>query len=363
MARNLKIFLTIMTFCIVKLCIYGSENVYILNRLSTDSLVRKGQSEVERSNNDEALVCFTIAAKRYSPDIDDDEKFQTMIANVGKWYVYFFEYYDHVNAFKALSTAHQISREIGRSDSRIMLDYGCMYQTLAEQSEDPRLLEQALDYYAKAFKIGLEKDSDLTTANMAFSNIVQINAVLDRTEELAPLWESFIRANMKMKTVSPSFSFDSIFYGVIMKMHHNDFSGAISELDGLQMNSIVSRPGMGRYDIVRRINLAKSYIGLTGGFSQAIKCMQRAEEIADSVGMKDARLEVYKYLRDIYAGSGQKKKSLEYQHKYLSLKDSILNYRSGAAISELTYLQKVADVEKDLDKIEKKENCRLMYCG
>lgn len=354
MAINLKIFLTIMTLCIGSFCIYGSENVYILNRLSTDSLVRKGQSEVERSNNDEALVCFTIAAKRYSPDMDDDEKFQAMIANVGKWYVYFFEYYDHVNAFKALSTAHEISREIGRSDSRIMLDYGCMYQTLAEQSEDPKLLEQALDYYAKAFKIGLEKDSDLATANMAFTNIVQVNAVLDRTEELAPLWESFIRANMKMKTVSPSFSFDSIFYGVIVKMHYNDFSGAISELDGLQMNSIVSRPGMGRYDIVRRINLAKSYIGLTGGFSQAIKCMQRAEEIADSVGMKDARLEVYKYLRDIYARSGQKEKSLEYQHKYLSLKDTVLNYRSGAAISELTYLQKVADVEKDLDQIEKK---------
>lgn len=332
----------------------GTDNVYSLNKLSTDSLVRKGQTEVDRNNPDEALVCFTIASKRYSPEINNDEKLQTMIANVGKWYIYFFEYYDHVNAFKALTTAHDISKEIGHSHSRIMLDYGCMYQTLAEQSEDPKLLEQALEYYIKAFKIGLERDDDLAAANMAFSNLVQVNAVLDRTEELSPLWEAFIINNRKKKTISPSFSFDSIFYGVIMKMHRKDFSGAITELDSKQMNEIVSQQGMGRYNIVRLINLAKSYIGLTGSYTKAIDCMRKAETIADSVGMKDARLEVYKYLRDIYSQAGQKEKYLDYQHKYLSLKDSVLNYRSGAAISELTYLRKVADVEKDLEKIEKK---------
>lgn len=347
-------FFSVFALTIGCLQMHAADTIEALNKLPTDSLIRKGQAEVSNSNYDEALVCFTIAAKRYSPEIDNDEKFQTMVANVGKWYIYFFEYYDYVNAFKSISTAHEISKEIGRSDSRIMLNYGCMYQTLAEQSEDPKLMEQALDYYAKAFKTGLEKDSDLSTVNMAFSNLVQVSAILDRTDRLAPLWKSFTSRNKEMKTASPSFSFDSIFYGIIIKMHQKDFTGAIAELDGRQMNSIVSQKGMGRYDIVRRINLAKSYIGLTGGYSKAIDCMLKAESIADSVGMKDARLEVYKYLRDIYSQAGQKDKSLDYQHKYLSLKDSVLNYRSGAAISELTYLKKVEDVEKNLDSIEKK---------
>lgn len=354
MLKNLNILFVFLSFCMVSLLADGAENVYALSGLSTDSLVRKGQIEVERLNHDRALVCFTIAAKRYSEGLDDEEKYQTMIANIGKWYIYFFEYYDHVNAFKSLSAAHEISKELGRSDSRIMLDYGCMYQTLSEQSGDPRLLEQALEYYTKAFKIGLDKDSSLATVNMAFTNLVQINASLDRVEPLAPLYESFIRANRKKRTVSPSYSFDSIFYGAILKMHRKDFNGAIAELDGRQMNSVISSPGMGRYDIVRLINLAKSYIGRGDGFAKAIECMLKAEAIADSVGMKDARLEVYKYIRDVYAQYGEKEKSLEYQYKYLSLKDSVLNYRSGAAISELTYLKKVAAVEKDLDKIENK---------
>lgn len=347
-----NVLLQLSIIAVTCLRVHGADNVDSLNKLSTEALVRKGQLAVDKYDNEEALVCFTIAAKRYSPDIEDNEKLQTMIANVGKWYIFFFEYYDHVNAFKAISTAHEISKEIGRSDSRIMLNYGCMYQTLAEQSEDTELMKKALDYYVKAFKTGLVKDSDMSAVNMAFSNLVQVCSILDRTDQLPSLWSSFMKRNQEMKTVSPAFSFDSLFYGVIMKMHRKDFAGAITELDGPQMNAIVTQEGMGRYDIVRRINLAKSYIGLTGTFTKAIECMVQAEAIADSVGMKDARLEVYKYLRDIYEESGQKDKSLEYQHKYLSLKDSVLNYRSGAAISELTYLKKVEDVEKNLDSIE-----------
>lgn len=347
-------FVVAILMTVVSLTAVGTDNLYTLNKLSTDSLIKRGQEEVDRGDFEEALVCFTVAAKRYSHDLDKEEKYYVMAANIGKWYVYFFEYYDHVNAFKALSDAQEISREIGHSDSRIMLNYGCMYQTLSEQSDDPKLLEKALACYAESIRIGLERDKDLSWVNMAFSNLVQVSSTLDKTTTLGPYWENFIKRNAELKTISPSFSFDSIFYGVVLKMHDGDFTGAIADLNGARMKGIASQEGMGRYDIVRLINLAKAYIGLSEGYSQAIECLRKAEITADSVGMKDARLEVYRYMRDVYTDAGQKGKALEYQHKYLALKDSILNYRSGAAISELTYLKKIENVEKDLDSIEKK---------
>lgn len=359
MYRSIVILILVPIFC--NLSVWGIDNAYELANLSTDSLVGKGQKEVENSNFEEALVCFAIAAKRYGANAGEDEKFQTMLANIGQWYIYFFAYYDHVNAFKALSAALEISKEIGHSYSRIMLNYGCMYQTLAEQSEDDALLIKAWDYYMQSFKIGLEKDKDLSTLNMAFSNLVQVSVILNRTDELVPLWKDFLDRNAKFKTDSPSFSFDSIFYGAMLKMQHRDFVGAIAELDGEEIRSIVSQNGMGRYDIVRRMNLAKAYIELTGKYSQGIACMLETELVADSIGMKDANLEVYKYLRDLYAQDGQKENSLEYQYKYLSLKDSVLNYRSGAAISELTYLKKVEDVEKSLSEIDNHRRLQMKF--
>lgn len=353
--NSIRVLLAIIVFVVVPLECMGMENVYVLNKLSTDALVKRGREKVLAGDMEAGLVCFTVAAKRYSPNLDEDEKYQVMSANIGKWYVYFFGYYDHVNAYKALSQAQEISREIGKNDSRIHLNYGCMYQTLSEQSDDPGLLEKALGHYKESIRIGLEKDTDLSSVNMSFSNLVQVCALLNRVDQLGLYWDKVRRRNAELRISSPSLSFNGVFYGVIMKMHSGNFEGAIKDLDGEKMKKIVSHEGMGRYEVVRLMNLAKAYIRFTGRYSKALEYLRQAEITADSVAMKDARLEVYKYMRDVYRDSGQMEKSMEYQYRYLALKDSVLNYRSGAAISELTYLKKVEDVERNLDLIEKKK--------
>lgn len=330
----------------------AAEDVSALSQLSTEKLVELGQHADSDNNPEKALVYFTIAAKRYNPENSRDEKFQSMNAYIGKWYVYFFVYFDHVNAFEALSKAQEIADEIGHSSSRILLNYGCMYQTLAEQSEDRELLRKAWDFYLRSFETSV--DSDANTANMAFSNLVQLATELNKVSELQPMWKSFLKKNASVKQKTPSFIFDSISYGIITRFDSKDYAGAIAELNSEMLNRVVLEPGMRRYDIVRRINLAKAYILMTGKYDHALRIMLRAEEIADSMDMKDARLEVYKYLRDLYMQSGENSKSLDYQHKYLALKDTVLNYRSGAAISELTYLKKVNEVEHHLDELENK---------
>lgn len=330
----------------------AAEDVSALSQLSTEKLVELGQHADSDNNPEKALVYFTIAAKRYNPENSRDEKFQSMNAYIGKWYVYFFVYFDHVNAFEALSKAQEIADEIGHSSSRILLNYGCMYQTLAEQSEDRELLRKAWDFYLRSFETS--GDSDANTANMAFSNLVQLATELNKVSELQPMLKSFLKKNASVKQKTPSFIFDSISYGIITRFDSKDYAGAIAELNSETLNRVVLEPGMRRYDIVRRINLAKAYILMSGKYDHALRIMLRAEEIADSMDMKDARLEVYKYLRDLYMQSGENSKSLDYQHKYLALKDTVLNYRSGAAISELTYLKKVNEVEHNLDELENK---------
>lgn len=348
----------LLTICLLLTALWvpsarAAKDAYALNRLSTSELVKRGQQSVMGYDNEQALVYFTVAAKRYSPSLEKEEKHLVMDAEVGKWYVYFFTYFDHVNAFKALSRAQEIADEISHNSSRILLNYGCMYQTLAEQSGDTALLEKAWDYYLKAFNTGKGRDADPSTINQAFGNLVQVADQLGKVDELKPIWKTFIRNNRGARRYM-SFTFDSLFYGITLKMHAGDYAGAVADLNSELMNTVVANPDMRRYDIVRRINLAKALIGLTGRYDKAIACMLATEAIADSLGMKDARLEVYKYLRDIYSQAGQKENALEYQHKYLELKDTVLNYRSGAAISELTYLKKVEAVERDLDAMDHK---------
>lgn len=331
----------------------GMNDVYELDKLSTDSLLKRGKADVVKNNYDEALVCFTIAAKRYSSNLDKEEKYTIMGANVGKWYVYFFVYYDYVNAFKAISAAEKISNEIGVSNSKILLDYGCMYQTLSEQSDDPELLHKAFDYYIESIKSGLANDKDLSWVNMSFSNLIQLGASMNQIDRIKPYWEKVIARNKEINNNSPTLTFNKIFYRVIYKMHERNFSGAIEDLNGSEMKNAVNQEGMGRYEVVRLINLAKAYIAHTGNYSDALVCLRQAEAAVDSMGMKDASLEVYKHLRDVYKDSGMRDNYLQYQYKYLSLKDSIINYRSGASISEISYLKKIEDVENKLDSIDR----------
>lgn len=164
--------------------------------LSSEALLEKGHQYSEiKIKPDSALVCFSIVANRYNKQMSDKEKQQCCVAFIGKWYTFFFLYFDHAKSMEALTRAQEISEESnGKEQARIDLNFGCMYQTLAEQGEDNKQYELALAHYNKAFQRALQ-EKQMGIANMAFSNILTISYELGKISSTERSFRKYVEAN------------------------------------------------------------------------------------------------------------------------------------------------------------------------
>lgn len=309
---------------------------------STDSLVNVAREDVNRMAYDDALLKFTVAASRDDKNMSEAESRIVMDAYVGKWYVYFFNYFDHVNAYKALARAEEIAESIGYDAPRIPLDFGCMYQALGEQSSDTTLIEKAYGYYKKSFD-NSAREKDVSGLNMSFGNLVQVGHMLGRFKEVKPYWHRYRKEQESRNT--PAFHWDSLFYRMFEKIDAGDHDGAITDID-VMLNEASD------YVMIRYKYVAYTYkadlLTARGDYAGAERQLQLAKEMTDLYGMKDGKVEIYRKMMELCDASGDKAGALEWQRRYLSVKDSVLNYRQGAAIGELTFLKKMAGVEEEL---------------
>lgn len=93
---------------------------------------------------DSALACYTIVSNRYSKYMSKQQRRDCVRANIGKWYVYFFCFFDYAKSYESLSKAEELSTDMPEAISRIYLNFGAMYQTMAEQGKDQKTLRKAL---------------------------------------------------------------------------------------------------------------------------------------------------------------------------------------------------------------------------
>ena len=105
---------------------------------------------------DSALACYTIVSNRYSKYMSKQQRRDCVRANIGKWYVYFFCFFDYAKSYESLSKAEELSTDMPEAISRIYLNFGAMYQTMAEQGKDQKTLRKALSYYKKCFAVSIK---------------------------------------------------------------------------------------------------------------------------------------------------------------------------------------------------------------
>lgn len=315
--------------------------------LSTEALLEKGHvfSEVH-VKPDSALVCFSIVASRYNSYMSNKEKQQCCVAFIGKWYTFFFLYFDHAKSMEALTRAQEINEEIhGTYQARIDLNYGCMYQTLAEQGEDNKQYTLALDYYQKAFERGLaERQTDI--AHMAFSNILTISYELGRIGKIGKLYQQFREANKNNS--NPKIKYDILQYEGLLNLSQGNYDKAI-DLFKKQRLTMPLQYIYIRYRVIANDNLAKAYAS-AGNPKAAVETLQENLRIAKKINMKDLKLEVYKYLSQYYGAMGDKEQESKWRIECLSIKDTLLNYQQVASVNEVRFLAEMKKVDEQMNQ-------------
>ena len=138
---------------------------------SNSKLLKEASAYISQKNNiDSALICYSIVYKRYADakeTINDTTLTKTLS---GLWYIYFFHYYDYIKANEILKESLNVCKERNLNSSWVYLDFGFMYQMIAEQSSEKSLYNKALSHYKVAY-YGARRHNDWAVMLDAFGNM------------------------------------------------------------------------------------------------------------------------------------------------------------------------------------------------
>lgn len=322
-------------------------------KYSSEQLLKMGNEYAEKIKlADSALVCFSIVVNRAKDDMTVDEKKDVMSGYIGRWYVYFFEYFDYEKSYSNLLQAKHIAEEIGQGLARINLNFGCMYQMMAEQSSNIQLKEKALSYYRKAFEVGVET-KDFKSLDMAFSNMIFLSSDLGKLNSIQKEWTYYNKIDGVIDDFNRKYNID-MYYG-LKSLEERKYTDAIRLFTKQQQyaNEI-------RYLYVSYINTAKVFAAM-GRYKDAINETKKAEKIAVEQDMKDAKLDVFRLLAEYYAKIGETYITENYRNKYFRLKDTLLNYNQVAKVSQLQFLDRMNDIDKKIAEMTKKKEQQVIF--
>ncbi len=334
------------------------EYYYRWTSLPTERLLTMGNRYSDNNMApDSALVCYTIVANRYRKDMNDKDRRDCARAYIGKWYVYFFCFFDYAKSYECLSKAEELSEDFPDVTSRIYLNFGAMYQTMAEQGKDKKTLRKALAYYEKCF--ALREKAHGEDVDMAFANIVSVSYDLGELSRVAKVRNEYEKMTASHPNVVQR-------YGLLLYAGNRFLSRqqyAKAEECFLQQERIMAgdRPHL-RYWVVAKINRAKA-CRLRGDNDAAERIYREALAAAVQNNMKDAELELYDHLAELYASHGDVAAENQYRTHYLSLKDTLLNYRQLMSVNEMRFVNSMKLVDEQEAQMELRRQRQSLALG
>ena len=244
---------------------------------------------------DSALACFTIVANRHDDKSTSADRETGARGYIGKWYVYFFSFFDYYKAYESLCHAEELSRGYDDGMVRVLLNFGCMYQTLSEQTKD-----------TKTRHLPLSADNPIRTFNHQF-------------------------------------------YSGKLLMSEGRYADALRYFD-----TVISHTDEGlrlvRYRCVAFIYKSDAEIALHD-YRSAAASLRTALDLSQRHNLKDAILEIYDKLSNCYSLMGDKESSLTFRGQYLQLKDALLNYQQLMKVNEMRFVSSMKKVDEQMQQV------------
>lgn len=348
MSKHIRFLFVLASMAFAAIASYAGQPEYYRKWLNVPSrqLINTGSKYAElRNMPDSALVCFTIVTSRDKRSMDKEERHLTTLAYMGRWYVYFFNYFDYSQAYENLSHAYEIAQETGKGIGRVLLNFGCMYQTISEQSGDLKPDSLALDYYKRSYWQA-RQDRDTASLTMAMSNMITVAHTLGHIESIDKEFNDY--KSMPGKTGRSSYNL--LLYEGLSALEKKQYKESL-EAFAKQFHTIADGSSDMRYRCAIYTNSSRAYCAQTN-YQKAIGMLMHSDSIAQALDMKDAKLEVYDLMADCYAKLGKAQQSEDYRNRYFRLKDTLLNYHQVASVGELRFLDEMKKVDKQIQMME-----------
>lgn len=340
--------------CILALSIASLGDVAALSRhskwfdLPTTQLLEMADADcANKGSKDTALMCYTIVANRYESSMSREEKTQCKDANMKLWSIYFYDFYDYPKCFDCLTQAYEIANEAQIEDANIFLGFGCMYQTVSEESGSFELGTRALDYYKKGLSVGLKNHDDKHT-DMACTDVLLMAHSQNGLETIESIWDNYLKLPEDNQTWILR-RYNKILYHAYKSIESGRFDDAISLYD--KQLALIDTTQYSRLIYFTHVEQAKAY-AMKGDYSSAVAALKWSEKIAVELEMKDCKLEVYGMLANYYKQLGDPSSHDHYFNHYAMLKDTLTNYQQLASVSEMEFRNELKGMEQEMAEMK-----------
>ena len=312
---------------------------------------------------DSTVVCLTLVVNRYEAKLPDHEKQWCVRACLDLWRIYFYHYYDYSKCFEYLTKARRMADSYKAVVPEIEMDFGCMYQTIAEQSHDAHLAQEALKSYSLAFNqafTSVERYAKLL--DDIFANLVFVAYSLNDLSQIESMWISY----KQLPTADSTYyrSYNHLMYKGLAHLLANEYQEAIVCFER-QAQSLPRSKAHVRHHYVSITNKARVYMA-QGNYAAASAELKQAEAIALRTEMKDMQLDVYELLANCYNHMGLVDEKERYRDLYFSQKDALINYRQLAGISEARFYGQLEQLNNEMDEMRERrsrQNIALLISG
>ena len=324
-------------------------------KMTSQELMTEAQKYIYNSNQpDSALLCYTIVANRYSKDMDDIEKERCINALIGEWYVYFFIHFDYNKSYDCLVKARDIAKSSHIRMADINMNFGCMYQAIAEQSKDHQLYDKAFNYFVKAIDQSVA-DNNQKILNISFTNLLSVAEDIDSLEKVSSIWKKY--AGYKFKDEGILVDYNKEMYRALTNVREKRYDKALECYDR-QISMTSGNKEYVRFLFISYTRKAGLLIKMNRT-DEALGLLNTMMQITCNWDMKDARLMVYELYSKLYRNKGDYKKLEENRDRYFTLKDSLLSYRQIVAMNEVHFVNEIKNIDDKFKQLKIKNDFQV----
>lgn len=221
---------------------------------------------------------------------------------------------------------------------------------------------QALNYYEQALQIGENIPDD----KLIFKGKAALGSTYDRLQD----FETGMKLNMQSLEMAEDMDYKA---GAAYALHNvgssyfsrGEYRKAIIYLT-LSLNA-KEESGDKWGQIGSLIALGDSHIKLAS-FDEAVTNLKKAEQLAQEIESKTRLLDIYKYFSICYEEAGDLNKSNNYLHKYVEIKDAVINEATVHQMGERKSYYEIQRRESQINMLKKEnellaksEEIRILY--
>ena len=317
-----------------------------------------GNRYLRAEQPDSALLCYNLVTGRYDLSMSHAQKRQCVDAYLATWTISFTFYNDYFQSYNCLFRIRQIDEDTGEHTPKASLFFGFMYQTISEQTNDSLLAQKAVDSYKEAFTSALP-DDDREVIDAAVSNLVLMAYQAHRFEQADSVWNVYSEL--------PDDGYWPRRYGLLLyeglRLLEQGQSAAAFEKFRQQQTLLDLNAGTCRGYYVSSHWQALACLQARD-YAGAIEVTRQVLPVTLRFGMKDAELETYQSLSDLYRQSGREDEARYYLMRYLQLKDSLLNYQQLMSVGRLEFIAQNRAMDEQMQLMnnqQRRQTTRLHF--